>query len=78
MALRQTDYMALPPEELADFFCVREEPVILLGDGIELLGKALLPSWGKGLYRPAASRLPGLQCGFWSRPWRKLPGILLR
>ncbi len=56
---RQTDYMALPPEELADFFLVGEKPVILLGDGIELLGKAILSKLGERAFIvPAASRLP--------------------
>lgn len=56
---RQTDYLALPAAKVAQHLLAQEGLVILLGDGIELLGKGILAQLGKRAFVvPAASRLP--------------------
>ncbi|NLJ33850.1 MAG: tRNA (adenosine(37)-N6)-threonylcarbamoyltransferase complex dimerization subunit type 1 TsaB [Firmicutes bacterium] len=56
---RETDYLALPPQGVVEYLSPGEEPVILLGDGIGLLGKAVWAQLGERAFVvPAASCLP--------------------
>jgi tRNA threonylcarbamoyladenosine biosynthesis protein TsaB len=73
---RLTDYLALTPEELTGYLEGRDEPVIFLGDGIDLCGAAVSKLQGRAFLVPEASRLPGLPVWpFWAgKPWRKIPG----
>ncbi|HHW91663.1 MAG TPA: tRNA (adenosine(37)-N6)-threonylcarbamoyltransferase complex dimerization subunit type 1 TsaB [Firmicutes bacterium] len=55
---RLTDYLALTPEELTGYLEGRDEPVIFLGDGIDLCGAAVSKLQGRAFLVPEASRLP--------------------
>ena len=72
---RETDYLACPAR-VVEYLSPGEEPVILLGDGIGLLGKAVWAQLGERAFVvPAASCLPrASSVAFWARgPWGKIP-----
>lgn len=55
---RLTNYLALTPGELAAFIEGGEEPVIFLGDALDLCREAVAQAGERAFFAPAASRMP--------------------